>query len=155
MNKRHQRLERIKAVLQEYLAARTAAELLVAATLPDPSYGHSRGWEPKAGAAFVKNLEATYIIRIYAEFEAGLRDYWTTYRKQTTRPGMYQLLNQAIPTQHFPLDAIDDADDVRKYRNFLVHDIEDEPGDDIAIVRVQEAKKYLCAYIACFDPAWR
>ena len=154
MIKRQLRIERINAVLQEYLAANTAAGLLISQTQPDPSYGYTRGWEPKAGSAFVKNLEATYIIRIYAEFEAGLRDYWLTYWKQTTRPKMFQLINHAIPTQHFPRDTIDNADGVREYRNFLVHDIEDEPGEDI-VVTVQEAKKHLCAYIACFDPAWR
>jgi hypothetical protein len=36
-----------------------------------------------------------------------------------------------------------------------VHDIEDEPGEDIVSFTVQEAKKHLCAYTACLDPAWR
>jgi hypothetical protein len=155
MIKRQVRIERINAVLQEYLAATTAAELLIAKTKPDPSYGSSKGWEPRAGDAFVQNLEATYLIRIYAEFEAGLRDYWLTYRKRDTRPKMYQLLNEAIPNQHFPQDFIDRADEVREYRNSLVHDIEDELGDDIVHFTVREAKKHLCAYIACLDAAWR
>src|SRR6266446_4359576 len=121
MIKRQLRIQRINAVLQEYLAASTAAELLSAQTEADPSYGSSKGWEPRAGDAFVAKLEATYIIRIFAEFEVGLRDYWLTYRKKDTRPKMYQLLNESIPTQHFPQDYIDKADDVREYRNFLVH----------------------------------
>ena len=155
MIKRQLRIERINAVLKEYLAAKTAAGLLTAQTQPNPSYGYSQGWDPKAGIDYMNNLEATYIIRIYAEFEAGLRDYWLTFRKRETRPKMFQLLNEAIPTQHFPQDTIDQADDVREYRNFLVHDIEDEPGGDIVIFAIQDAKKHLCAYTACLDPAWR
>ena len=155
MIKRQRRLERIAAVFQEYLAAKTASDLLIAQTDANPSYGHDHGWEPRAGESFTENLEATYIIRIYAEFEAALRDYWLTYRKQTTRPKMYQLVNHAIPDQSFSQDVIDNADDVREFRNFLVHDIEDELGEDRISFTVQQAKSNLCAYIARLDPAWR
>jgi hypothetical protein len=153
MIKRQQRIGRITAVLQEYRAATTAAGLLTAQTQPNPGYGYTQRWEPKAGIDYVNNLEGTYIIRIYAEFEAGLRDYWLTFRKKDTRPKMFQLINEAIPTQHFPQDTIDKADEVREYRNSLVHDIEDEPGEDVVTFTVQEAKKHLCAYVACLDPA--
>ncbi len=131
MIKRQQRIARIAAVLQEYFAAKTASDLLTAQTTANPSFGRDHGWEPRAGTAFTSNLEATYIIRIYAEFEAALRDYWLTYRGRDTRPKMYQLVNEAIPDEAFSQDIIDNADDVREFRNFLVHDSEDEPGEDI------------------------
>src|SRR5439155_7570710 len=121
MIKRQQRIARITAVLQEYLTAKTASDLLTAQSDANPSYGRDHGWEPRAGEAFTDNLEATYIIRIYAEFEAALRDYWLTYRKQTTRPKMYQLVNEAIPDRGFSQDIIDNADDVREFRNYLVY----------------------------------
>jgi hypothetical protein len=145
MIKRQRRIERISAVLQEYLAAKTASLLLTAQTAADSAYGYAHGWEPRAGIAFTDNLEATYIIRIYAEFEAALRDYWLTYRNQTTHPTMFQLLNQSIPDQRFSQDVIDNADDVRLYRNFLVHAIEDEPGEGMVAFTVQQAKSHLCA----------
>ncbi len=155
MIKRQLRINRINAVLHEYLAGKTAADWLAAQIGPDPSYGDRHGWPPKAGIDYLNNLEATYIIRIYAEFEAGLRDYELTFRKKDTSPKMYQLLNESIPTERFPQDTIDKADEVREYRNFLVHDIENEPNEDIVPFTVQEAKKHLCAYTACLDPAWR
>ncbi|HZU38361.1 MAG TPA: hypothetical protein VFA18_20720 [Gemmataceae bacterium] len=154
MIKRQRRILRISAVLQEYLAAKTASDLLTAQTKANPSYGLQQGWDPRAGVAFTDNLEATYIIRIYAEFEAALRDYWLTYRGRATRPKMYQLVNQAIPDQAFSQDVIDNADDVRQFRNFLVHDIEDEPGENIVTFTVPEAKSHLCAYLGRLDPAW-
>jgi hypothetical protein len=155
MIKCQQRIARISAVLQEYLAAKTASNLLTAQTDANPSYGYSHGWEQRAGVAFTDNLEATYIIRIYAEFEAALRDYWLTYRGQMTRPKMYHLINQAIPDQAFSQDVVDNADDVREYRNFLVHDIEDEPGENLVAFTVPKAKSHLCAYLGRLDPAWR
>ncbi len=154
MNKRHLRLERIKAVHQEYLAATSAADLLVIETTADPSFGLMRGWKQRSGTAFVANLEATYIIRIYAEFEAALREYWSTYLNRITNPKMSQLLKRAIPTQHYPNDVILGADGVREYRNALVHDVGDE-WDETSPVTMEDAKSRLCAYIACFDPNWR
>ena len=105
--------------------------------------------------AFRDNLQATYIIRIYAEFEAALRDYWLTYLKRSTRPGMYDLVNHAIPNQSFSQVVIDNADDVRRYRNFLLHDVEDEVGVHVGSFTVQEARSRLCAYLARLDASWR
>lgn len=59
MNKRQFRIDRIEAVLKEYFAAETAAELLGAEMRADPSFGRRRGWELRAGRAFVANLEET------------------------------------------------------------------------------------------------
>ena len=64
MIKRQQRLNRITAVTQEYLAASTAASLLRAELDADPSYCMNLGWKAKAGLAFSSNLDATYLIRI-------------------------------------------------------------------------------------------
>ncbi len=153
MNKRQFRIDRIEAVLHDYFAAETAAGLLSIAMKADPSFGRRHGWHQRAGRDFVTNLEETYIIRLYAEFEAGLRDYWSTYRRRPTHPGMEQLLNSAIPTQSFSQDTIDRAEDVRVYRNTLVHD-RDKVSDEDAIT-VHEAKKSICSYLACLDPKWR
>ncbi len=154
MTKRQRRLQRIAAVAEEYLAAVSAAKLLGEKLKGDPNYGVEWGWTQRAGEAFAESLEATYIVRIYAEFEAGLRDYWKTYCRQSTYPTMRQLVNEAIPNQRFSQERIDRADEVRLYRNFLIHDIEDEPPDELKEIQVAQAKKHLCAYFACLDPNW-
>jgi hypothetical protein len=155
MIKRQQRIQRIANVLQEYLAAKTASDLLAAQTDANPNYGRDHGWESRAGTAFAAHLEATYIIRIYAEFETALRDYWLTYLGQATRPRMYQLVNHAIPNQSFSRDVIDAADEVREYRNFLVHEIDDEPGKWMMPLTVRQAKNHLCTYLSRLDQSWR
>lgn len=155
MIKRQQRIQRIADVAQEFLAATTAAGWLRTTQDTDPSFGQQHGWEPKAGTAFCNNLETTSIIRMYAEFEAGLRDYWKTHRNQPTHPTMVQLVRHSIPDQMFSRDCIDDADDVRKYRNFLVHDIEEEPPDDLRVFTVIEAKRCLCEYFGRLSPRWK
>ena len=82
MIKRQQRIEWIAAVAKEYLAAKSAADLLATQLQADPNYGDSHGWEARDGVAFKANLESTYIVRLYAEFEAGLRDYWANHLNQ-------------------------------------------------------------------------
>jgi len=89
------------------------------------------------------------------EFEVALRDYWLNYRKQPTRPKMFQLVNQSIPDQSFSQDVTDHADDVRAYRNFLIHDIEDAPAVGMAAFTPQQVKRHLSAYLARLAAAWR
>jgi len=121
----------------------------------NPNYGTSHGWAARDGEAFRKKLEATYIIRIYAEFEAALRSYWLNYLGKETQPGMYSLVNHAIPNQSFSQDVVDNADKVRRFRNFLVHDVEDDTNVYVEPCTVQEARSYLCKYISRLDAAWR
>src|SRR5580704_4559051 len=90
--KRQQRIEWIAAVAKEYLAAKSAADLLKTHLQADPNYGASQGWEARDGVAFKDNLESTYMIRLIAEFEAGVRDYWANHLNRTTHPPMVQLL---------------------------------------------------------------
>ncbi len=155
MIRRQQRLNRIVAVEQEYHAAMTAADWLKNQLNADPSFGDNYGWNTKGGLDFVQNLGTTCIVRLFSEFEAGLRDYWESYLGKTTESTVYQLVCQAIPTQRFPQDRIDNADKVRQYRNFLVHDPEDYPESDVPVFTVKEAKSHLAAYFALLDAQWR
>jgi hypothetical protein len=154
MNKRHRRIQRIAAVLQEYLAAESASELLAAETDADPSYGEARGWEPRAGVSFSRNLNATYLIRMYAEFEAGLRDYWRTHLGHATHPAMRQLVCHAIPNERFSQDCVDNADEVRIFRNFMVHNLDEDPPEETRELTLAEAKRRLCTYFSRLDPRW-
>lgn len=68
---------------------------------------------------------------------------------------MQQLVNHAIPNQSFIQDVIDQADEVRNYRNHLVHDIEDSPEESMVTISVEEAKRGLCAYLGRLAPRWK
>src|SRR5437867_301522 len=68
------------------------------------------------------NLEATYAIRLFAEFERILRDYWMRRRRRATRPIMDTLMNNiAAYLQMSPADLAA-AHEVREDRNILVHE---------------------------------
>lgn len=153
MIKRQQRIEWIAAVAKEYQAAKSAAGLLKAELQADPNYGSGQGWEARDGAAFDHNLESTYIIRLYAEFEAGLRDYWANHRKRDSHAPMMQLL-QSLADQRIAMDRLEDADAVREYRNFLVHSESTEPSPEMRTFTVAEAKSRLCYFFGRLDPDW-
>ena len=77
-----------------------------------------------------ENLEGTYVIRVFAAFEAGLRSYWATQRK--TEPPSKDLID-SIATRRFVADEIRAAvHAVREYRNSLVHE-SDSTADPIEL----------------------
>jgi len=153
MIKRQQRTEWIAAVAREYVAAKSAAGLLKAQLQADPNYGRSQGWEARDGEAFGANLESTYMIRLYAEFEARLRDYWANHLNKNTHPPMVQLL-RSLADQRVSIDRFEDADSVREYRNFLVHDESGKPPPEMRTFTVEEAKSHLRYFFGRLDTDW-
>lgn len=160
MNERQRWMDRMNNVVKEFRAARTAGELLKAELERDPSFGRAGSrnsrvaWSARDGRAFITNLEGTYVTRLFAVFEAGLREYWERHRKRTTRPDMTTLMNNAVPTERFSQDCISDADEVRRYRNALVHVTGGEEPTDFTPVSIDTAKSRLCEYFNRLPPSW-
>ena len=86
----HEWQSRIKAVEREYVAMRQAADRFLQTALADPTklQGNLRHGEIVAAS---KNLEGTYLVRLFAEFETGTRQYWAA--KWDTDPKTVDLLN--------------------------------------------------------------
>jgi hypothetical protein len=74
MNKRDQRIERLRAVQRQYRAAVVALELLEKELRTNPSFLAAYDLRRRDATALRANLEATFFIRLFAEFESGLRD---------------------------------------------------------------------------------
>src|SRR5262245_19458290 len=117
----HEWQSRIKAVEREYVAMRQAADRFQQAALDDPTIllGNLRYGEI-VGA--LKNLEGTYVIRQFAEFETGVRQYWAA--NWDTDPKTVDLLNGLAARCGIPDTPRDNAHLVRDYRNALVHERE-------------------------------
>src|SRR5947208_3518317 len=93
MNRRQVWLERIQAGEREYKVARIAARTLEKALRANPSLLSAARLTLVDFRALRDNLEATYLVRMFAAFEAGLRHVWKHARKRTTTLGMEQLIN--------------------------------------------------------------
>src|SRR6266545_3894109 len=115
----HEWQSRIKAVEREYVAMRQAADRFLQAALDDPTIlrGNLRHGEIVVAS---KNLEGTYVIRLFAEFETGAREYWGA--NWDTYPKTVDLLDGLAARCGMPDPQRDNAHLVRDYRNALVHE---------------------------------
>jgi hypothetical protein len=140
--------ERIKAVEREYWSARIAVDRLSSAATHDPSV-LGDGPRPRDLAATDENLEGTYLIRMFAEFETGVRSYWRTIKPRSRAPAE-TVLARVGDRCSIPLDVIQAAQTVRIYRNKLVHDRDQE----VEAVVIAEARHSLASYFARLPIRW-
>jgi hypothetical protein len=119
--KLYQWLQRIKGVEREHSATRLAIDRLLAAVEHDP--GALIG---EVSLRVVRDaserLDGTYIIRLFAEFETGLRLFWPTARGTPPPARTRDLLDGIAATRRIPHDQIVNAHLVREYRNSLLHE---------------------------------
>ena len=139
--------DRIKGVEREFTAASRAAELLLQVIQTDPSI-LPRGLKVRDVRAMADNLEATYIIRLFAAFETGLRSYWGTHRT-TTPPTRDLIIGIAALRETSDLER-DVVQAVREYRNRLVHDA----GATVQAFTISAARRALCTYFSRLPLKW-
>lgn len=140
--------ERIKAVEREYWSTRIAIDRLSAQVTHDPGI-LGNGPRPRDLESADENLEGTYLIRMFAEFETGVRSYWRTIRPRARTP-VESLLARVGDRCEIPLDVIQDAQTVREYRNQLVHDRDEQ----VKAVTIADARHRLATYFARLPIKW-
>jgi hypothetical protein len=150
MRRRQLWLERLKQVEREFLAARSSLRLLEEKLKADPCWGEEEGWYQSDATSLFDNHEPTYLIRLYAEFESGLRDFWSRGLKRASHPKMQDLLI-SIASQRISKNILDDADGVRKLRNSFVHP---NPEADVEPVPLNAARHRLCRFLSRLPLDW-
>ena len=148
--KRQERIERICAVEREHQAAAVAVDLLEERLRSDPAFGLSDEWRFRDARNLRANLEGTFLLRLFAEFESGTRDAWLKAFGRATHPPMRDLLEAVARLRLIPQDWLDDAHEVREYRNRLVHEGDDR-GDAVS---VPEARHRLCRFFSWLPLTW-
>ena len=139
--------ESIRAVEREYQATLRATDRFLDQARRDPTIleGDVRYRDVIEASG---NLAGTYIIRLFAQFETGLRLYWD--RVRGTHPRTQDLLDGLAAMRLIPDDPRDKAHEVREYRNGLVHEREEE----VDPIPVGEARGRLCRFFSFLPPAW-
>lgn len=94
------------------------------------------------------NLEATYLIRLFAAFETGLRSYWQSVRP--TVPPVKDLIDSVTARREISLDSRDEVHQVREYRNSLVH----ETDEEIEPVTLADAQSRLSRFFSKLPFEW-
>ena len=147
MPRNHEWIARIRDVEREYLGMRQAADRFLSAAHGDPAI-LLHGLRYREIAVASANLEGTYLIRLFAEFESGARDYWRTIRD--TNPRTVDLLTGLAAQRRIPDLLCDNAQSVRAYRNSWVHDSAEIPD----IIPIAVARSYLCHFFSFLPPQW-
>lgn len=145
--KRHECIRRIKAISGEFIAASFAVERLLTECTRDPTRLIDE--VPLSALRTTRsNLPGTYLIRIFAEFESALRDYWLTLRP--TRPQTRILLDRIAAMQRVSFLTLANAHAVREFRNSLVHE-RDNPSTPLPL---SEATRHLVLFFSHLPPTW-
>jgi hypothetical protein len=149
MNKRQEWIGRIKEVELEYLAVSEGLTLLIDAVRSKERFLVGRLNQSHLQTAW-ENLEDTYFIRLYAVFEAGLRDAWRNVFRRRSRPRMEDLLNSMAALRSIPQTDLDRAHLVRRYRNASVH----EGGEEVERIALGLARSALCLFFSRLPLDW-
>jgi hypothetical protein len=94
-------------------------------------------------------LEGTYVVRLFAEFETCLRSYWRICVRDTNPPAEV-LVDRIGDKRRIPRSQVSNAQKVRQWRNTLVHE-RDQVGERVPI---DVAKGHLCHYVAFLPLEW-
>lgn len=133
---------RIKAVERQHIAARLALERLRTQVQQDASIALVF-----PGALHAKEtlgeLDPTYLVRMFAVFENGLRSYWNV-EKPGKKPDMKPLIDAIASRRKIPYEILKEAHEVREYRNQIVH--ARGHGKDVITIALAEARKRLILF---------
>jgi hypothetical protein len=143
----HEWQSRIKAVEREYIAMRQAADRFHQAAQDDPTILQD-DLRPREIVSASRNLEGTYLIRLFAEFETGARQYWNS--RWDTEPRTVDLLNGLAARCLIPDTQGDYGHLVREYRNALVHEREDETE----LLTISTARSHLWIFFSFLPHRW-
>src|SRR5437667_3892729 len=141
----HEWQTRIKAVERQYAAVQLGTSRLLESARRDATILKGNV-EYRDIVDAAKALEGTYIIRLFAQFETGLRLYWDSVRD--THPRARDLLDGIAALRVIPDDQRDNAHLVREYRNSLVHEREEE----VEPIPIAVARGYLCRFFSFLPP---
>jgi hypothetical protein len=143
-------IERIRAIEREGEVMALGLDLLRRELARDPSSLTARNLRRQDFDAGDANRPLTYLVRMFAVFENGIREAWAAAERETTHPPMRDLLDAFSARRRIPHEQREDAHRVRRLRNTVVHD-ESEQAEPLSLA---EARRYLCRFFAYLPETW-
>ena len=146
----------IKGSEREYRAVRVGVDwLLEEHTDEIDALIEAREWDNKAALdlnAADRNLDATYLIRMFLIFERAVSSYWRSLKESAGRAVKGDILLKEVGIECKILaDVTRNAQEVRIHRNNLVHD---RIVDHAAIWAFQDARRDLLTYLSKLPDEW-
>ena len=148
MRRRLDWTDAIHDVQREYFAMELGSDYLRNAVKEDPTIL----WRDPRAELVDKardNLQETYLVRLYAVFENGLRNFWINSIRET-EPPMRQLLDAVSSRRKIPYNLSENAHSVRIFRNAIVH----ENSEESEVIDIRDARSHLCTFFARLPSDW-
>ena len=113
--------DRVRAVENEYLSCHAALTFAVREWAAMSAMPEWQGRVRSQAQEALERLEDTYIIRLFSEFEAILREFWTDTEIIAVPDRIEDLINR-LGSRHRLLQRVrEQAHEVQYYRNALLH----------------------------------
>lgn len=123
----------------------------------------ARGWhehlagQPQGGRSLsigdvrrcLENLEVTYTLRLFATYEAILRDFWLNGLRRRTEPDLKPLMDAIAVRRQIDPASLATARQIRDLRNRVMHSDIKGPRFDFGY-----CAKALGRYLAWLPPEW-
>lgn len=148
--KRVQWIDRIRTVEREHVAIRLGTKRLLADARANPTILMDEALRPRDVEYTAARSEGTYVIRLFAEFETGLRLFWTAVRGSDPPSRSRDLIDSIAALRHVGMFDRSRVHEVREYRNALIHERE-EP---VEIVPLPDARQRLCRFFSYLPLDW-
>jgi hypothetical protein len=142
---------RIRGAEDEFRVATIAVAALKKQLSRNPSALQQDGLSLSNVVDCHDNLETTYVVRLFVEFEAALRAYWKQVRGRHYRSRIHvrDLIGKVASFHHAPTDWLDHAQEVRERRNMLVHEQPVGP-----MLTLAECRSHLCRFLSLLPPTY-
>ncbi|OJW22683.1 MAG: hypothetical protein BGO49_01510 [Planctomycetales bacterium 71-10] len=145
--------EHIREVWGEYWSAREAVDRLRAAVAAKPDLLDKDSLARKHLRDAHRNLEGTYIVRLFAAFEAALRSYDRVVHGDATRQTDAATMIAQIGGKRgrgIQSGIRQEAQEVRLVRNFRAHESDEDPGP----LDIDEARRRLQKFLSELPEEW-
>ena len=145
--------EHLAGVAREYAAIRLAVDHWQASIILTPDLLLRRSAVRKDLRNADENRAGTFLVRLFAAFEAALRSYdRAEHNDPTRRTDAGIMIDQIGGQRGCRIDAIvrQHAQEVRLVRNFWAHESDENPGS----ILIHEASARLQAYLSKLPPEW-
>ncbi len=136
--KKTDRAERVKSVERQYFVADKARESLEVALNAHSALLTQIGLSAADLHAFKSKLLDTYFIRLFAEFETAIKDYWKNGLNEDPRTRIMDVID-SLAARRRVLDSVRvNVHAARKWRNKLVHE-DDSDAIEVEITRARSS----------------
>ena len=139
---------RLKSIEREYQSVALALHAYVQTCQTDPTPLAFYNLRPSDLVLAEQNVEPTYVVRLFALFESGLRSYWGSLKD--TVPPSRDLIDSVASRRNIPELEAQGVHAVRRYRNSLVHDVDDQ----FEAVSLATVRKNLSIYLSRLPRNW-